>query len=219
MKKIVISTFLISLLLVGGAFAAPTAQIIGGLTAVDLSPEFLQAINSLNVTPSAVGPGSLDLETGRARFPIPGGAIDLGSLEGDIFHTGGLALAVPDTKVSLLNFIISTTGESPVLTGLAVVDDDVEGRVPLFNLELTQSPQVGEYGTIIITDVNLTLTQTAADTLNNAFGTTAFVEDFSVGSAVVVAQSLESSDNQGDDGNADQEQTDEDGNADPEQTE
>lgn len=190
MKKKFLATFLISLLFVGGAFAAPTAQIIGGLTAVELSPEAVQVFSSLNITLSAIGPATLDLGTGRAEFPIPGGALDLGSLRGDIFHTGGLAFEGPDTTVSLLNFIISTTGQDPVLTALAAVNEDVVDRIPLFKLELTQSLQVSDHETLVIPEVNLTLTQDAAVTLNDAFGTTAFEEDFVFGSADAVAQSL-----------------------------
>jgi len=199
MKKKILIIFLISLLSAGGVFAAPTDQIIGGLTTVDLSPEVLQVFSSLNITPSAIVPGTLNLQTGSAGFPIAGGAIDLGSLEGDIFHTGGLALEVPGTRVSLLNFII-TTGQSPVLTGLVAVNDDIAGRIPLFNAELTEPPQENEFGTLVISSVTLTLTQTAAETLNNVFGTSVFVENFMFGSADVVAQRLESSFEQPDGG-------------------
>jgi hypothetical protein len=204
MKKPVLATFLISLLLVGGAFAAPTAQIIGGLTTVELSPEAVQAFNSLNISLSAIPPGRFNPQNSRFSFPIPGGAIDLGTLSGDIFHTGGIALDSSDTNVSLLNFIISTTGQPPVLTGLVAVNDDIVDRIPLYNLELTQPPQEGEYGTIIIPDVNLTLTQTAADVLNDTFGTTAFEANLLIGSAVVVAQRLEPNGMQDDSGNVNQ---------------
>jgi hypothetical protein len=188
MKKKALSTFLISLLLVGGAFAAPTAQIVSGLTTVDLSPEFLEAINSLNITPSAVAPATVNLQGGQARFPVSGGAIDLSNLSGDIFHNGGLALEVTGTKASLLNFIIDLTGESPVLTGLVAVNDDIVDRIDLFNLQWPQMPQESENGTVVISDIDLTLTQTAADTLNNAFGTTGFAEGLTIGSAVVTVQ-------------------------------
>ncbi|MEZ4598593.1 MAG: hypothetical protein R2940_02250 [Syntrophotaleaceae bacterium] len=192
MKRTVLATFLISLLLGGMAFAAPTAQIVGGLTNVEISSEVVQAFESMNITPSAIVPGAL--QNGTVSFPIPAGAIDAGNAKGDIFHAGGLGLMSSDTEVSLLNFIIDTTGDAPVLTGLVATDDNIVDRIPLFNLELPQSVQPDENGTLVISDVNLTLTQEAADALNGAFGNTAFQANSAFGTATVVAQSLPTGD-------------------------
>lgn len=200
MKTKIFGTFLVSMLLTGVALAAPTNQIIGGVTSVQLSPEVIEALNSLNITPSAITPGQLGPQS-RASFPIPAGAIDLGSSKGDLFHSGGLAFDSANANVSLLNFIISTTGQSPVLNGLAVVNDDVSDRIPLFKLNLNEELQQSDFGTITINNVDLTLTQNAAEALNSAFGTTAFQENLLFGSAVVVAQSFETSTTEADTGN------------------
>ncbi|MEZ4600571.1 MAG: hypothetical protein R2940_12355 [Syntrophotaleaceae bacterium] len=190
MKKTVLATFLIPLLLGGMAFAAPIAQIVGGVTRVDISSEALQALESMDIDPSGLVPAKFDNRNATSIFPIPAGAIDQGNAKGDIFHGGGLTLKTSDRKVSLLNFIISTTGDSPVLTALVAVDDDILDRIPLFDLELPRSIEPDEQGLIVIPDVNLRLTQRAAEALNEAFGTAAFQENFSFGNADITALSL-----------------------------
>ena len=106
-----------------------------------------------------------------------------------MFHTGGLTLAVPGTKVYLLNFVISTTGEgAPVLTGIASVNGDVVARIPLFDLDLSALTVDGNKKKIMLGEVGLALTAVAADTLNNVFGTDAFVEGFVIGTASVDAR-------------------------------
>jgi hypothetical protein len=93
---------------------------------------------------------------------------------------------VPGTKVSLLNFIIDTTGKKPILTGIAAVNGDVVDRLRLFRLELTEDPVVTESGSLKVRAVTVTLTNQAADTLNAVFGLDGvFKPGFVVGHAYV----------------------------------
>ena len=185
MKNTLIAFFTAATMVLGTAWAAPTAQLRGGDTTVELSSDFVDALVSLGVEPGRIKPGSLKLNKGTVSFPIPGGAIDAESLAGDIFHTGGLTLAVPGTTVSLLNFIISTTGE-PVLTGIAAVNGDVVDRIPLFDLNLSAAVvEVGKKNQLTVGPVGVTLTDVAADTLNDVFGVDAFTEGFPIGTAYV----------------------------------
>ena len=199
MKKLlmaVVCTFAIG---INTVLAAPTVQVAGGNTTVQLSSEFVGALVSLGVTPSKIEPGRLNLKKGVLKYPIPGGAVDLGSLKGDIFHTGGLALEVPGTKVTLLNFIITTTGEAPLLNGLVTLNGDVVDRIPLFDLALTSEPSISMRGTLRIQDVIVTLNAVAADTLNAVFGVTAFVEGFPIGTATVKTRIMDTDDEDNDD--------------------
>ncbi len=167
--------------LAGPALAAPTVQVAGGNTSVELSDALVDALGTLGVRVGPIRPARLD--DGRARFPIPGGALDLETARGDVFHVGGLLLVAGGTGVELLDFIIDTTGSTPVLTGLVSVDGDLVGRVPLFDLGLTSAPELGRRGRLEIRGVDVTLTAAAAQALNDIFGVSAFVEGFEIGVA------------------------------------
>lgn len=183
MKKQLITLVGILSLSISTAWASPTAQLGGGRTTVNLNPDFVAALVSLGVTPSPITPGTLNLKRGTISYPIPGGVIDTSSLKGDIYHNGGLGLEVPGTKVSLLNFIISTT-DTPVLTGVAAVNNDVVDRIPLFDLDLSAaSVDVTRWGVLKIDNVGVTLTAPAADTLNAVFNVSAFYQGFPIGTA------------------------------------
>ncbi|HMZ80736.1 MAG TPA: hypothetical protein PLL06_13620 [Acidobacteriota bacterium] len=167
---------------------AGTATLAGGKTSVTLSTDFVGALTTLGVAPDRVSPAKL--KRGIASFPIPSGALDLSTAKGEIDHTGGLTLTAGSTRVQLLNFVIDTTGTTPVLTGLVVVNGTLLGRLPLFDLALpalTLPIQPGANGRVTIGNVGVTLTETAAGALNQVFGVTAFVKGFNIGTAVVDA--------------------------------
>jgi hypothetical protein len=168
------------------ATAAPTVRPFGGVTSVQLSMDFIDALGSLNLTPAALAPGTLS--EGVARFPIAGAGLDQATLKGDVFHVGGLSLTNEGgTIVQLFNFIIDTTGEQAVLTGLVAIDDDLVARVPLFNLDLTNAQVKPSPFSLAIRNVAMSLTADAATALNNAFGVNAFAEGFNIGTADVTA--------------------------------
>lgn len=161
------------------AAADPTAQLFGGGTNVALSAELTGALGSLGIGVAPIRPASL--RGGRASFPIPTGVIDLESLKGDVFHSGGLSLSTGGTRVGLLNFVIDTQAD-PVLTGMVSVDGDVVARVPLFDLTLNSAP-VRRHGLLYLHDVDLKLTSTAASALNQVFGVSAFAGGLPIGKA------------------------------------
>jgi hypothetical protein len=177
------------------AAAEPTAQVAGGYTSVRLSEDFVDAVESLRVTPGDIEPGRLS--RGRARFPIPGGALDLETARGDVCHLGGLTLVAGDTRVGLLNFVIDTTAD-PVLTGIVAANGDLVSRVPLFDLGLTEAPSVRN-GRLEIRDVDVTLTAAAAGALNEIFGVSDFFEVFPIGTAKLKTHVLGDDDDEDDD--------------------
>jgi hypothetical protein len=90
--KHIVAALSIALMGAGAAFAAPTAQLVGGQTSVALDPGFVSALTDRGVTPAPIGPATLDPETGQATFPLAAGAADLETLAAEILHTGGLSL-------------------------------------------------------------------------------------------------------------------------------
>jgi hypothetical protein len=184
--SLVLAASILTLTLVSQTQAAPTVRLFGGVTSVQLSEELLGALGDLNLTPGTIEPGALS--EGVARFPIAGGGLDQATFRGDIFHVGGLSLSnASGTLVQLLNFIIDTSGEQAVITGLVTVNGDLVDRIPLFNLNLTSAQVEGSLFSLMVRDATLLLTPDAADALNAVFGVEAFVAGFNVGVAEVSA--------------------------------
>lgn len=178
------------------ASAAPTVNTFAGNTQVTLSNEFVAALTTLGIAPSAEFPGSL--VAGRATFPIDAGEFDAGTAKGEIIHTGGLNLRRGGTTVTIATFTIDTIGTQPVLTGIVKANDSIVGRLPLFNLSLPAltlpirpiqfpPPLAPQFAQVVIPGVGVTLTATAAAALNEAFGVTAFAAGIPIGTAVASA--------------------------------
>jgi hypothetical protein len=171
-----------------GVGAAPTATRLGGDTNVALAASFLSALESLGVTPGAVFPGQIESINGapHAVFPITTGALDFGSVSGEIDHSGGLSLTAGSTRVELTGYAIDLYGTTPVLTGLVSADGNFVGRIPLFDLDLSSVRIAKGSGVIRIRDVGLTLDPVAATALSGVFGTTVPAH-IAVGTANVTA--------------------------------
>ncbi len=179
------------------ASAAPTVQTFGGQTTVRLSHDFLDALALLDADVEAVRPARL--RGRKASFPIPGSVIDAGQTRGDIFHLGGIRVAAGGIEVGLLNFLNDLTGPTG-LTGLVTENDDLLDRLPLFDLELTQDPEVKRGGILVVRGVLLTLTQGAADELNRIFDLDGFfTAGFPIGTAKVVTRIVDTSGGRDDD--------------------
>jgi hypothetical protein len=99
-----------------------------------------------------------------------------------------LRLTGGGTVVELTQFIIDTADTAPILTGLVKVNDSVVGRLPLFHLALPSlTLPLPRSRRITIPGVGVTLTDTAAQALNGAFGVTAFSAGIPIGHATVSA--------------------------------
>jgi len=171
------------------ASAAPTHNAVGGQTVVALADSFVAALKGLGVAPGSIGPGRLEERHGTvfAIFPITTGAVDLGTVKGEIDHTGGLSLTAGSTRVDLTDFDIDlyTTG-SPVLTGLVTAGGNFVGRIPLFDLSLASATVADREDVLKVGDVVLTLDPAAATALSGVFGTT-IPAGLSIGTAAVRA--------------------------------
>jgi hypothetical protein len=92
------------------------------------------------------------------------------------------------TIVELTDYAITNLDGKPVLTGLVKANDSLVGRIPLFNLALTEGPKATSvHGNtqIDLKGVGVTLAKPAADALNGVFKVTAFKEGLNIGTAKV----------------------------------
>jgi len=173
----------------GSAVAQNTRIFQFGTTTVNLSSGFLDALQTLDVTPGVIAPTRL-VGT-QVNFPIIGGAIDLDTALGNIEHSGGLTLTAGKTVLGIQNFTIDTTGKTPVITGLAVLNGAVVGRITLFDLVLPshfKKPIQLHYGCVLyLNGVTVKLDAGAAKTLNQIFVTNAFTGGINIGTATVEA--------------------------------
>jgi hypothetical protein len=162
------------------AYAAPTAGLLSGYTAVKLDAGFTGALSSLGVSLGTLPKSGV--YQGQAYFPIVSGALDFANAKGLTLTAGG-------TRAELSDFVIDTFGATPVLTGLVVVNDSIVGRIPLFDLTLPPGfavPLTADRGRFItLSSVGVKLNPTAATALNGVFKVTAFAGGFTIGTAKV----------------------------------
>lgn len=182
------------------AAAAPSLQLTLGVTQVALSSEFVGALGSLGVTPDNVLPGALYTTSRGARvaFPIPTGELDGDGPKLEILHSGGLTLTAGATRVALTSFIIENLGGQLQLTGVVKANDSIVGRIPLFDIALTQAPSLSDpakrgllgirSAQLSIKGAEVALAAPAAAALNNVFGVSVFTAGFPIGVAEVSAR-------------------------------
>lgn len=182
---------LLTLTLTIAAFSAQAATYVpsAGSTRVTPSTDLINALDSLGVEIGKVKPGKLTGK-GIAIFPITGGAMDLTRGKSEIIHSGGFSLTAGNTRVVLNNFIIDTTGTSPVLRGTVIVNGELVGRLVLFDVDLSDVNIQQKPKLLDITNAELTLNAGAAAALNEIFGVTAFTEGFPIGTANIFARGL-----------------------------
>ena len=139
-----------------------------GFTEVVLSPVVINALVSQGVTLSKIAPAKLAGQV--ARFPINGGVVEqpiASQLKASINHTGGLSFKKKTTTLKVSKFIIDTTAGQ--LTGTVVANGLPLGRLPLFDLDLSQASINNPTGKLSVNNVGLKLTKEVADALNAAF--------------------------------------------------
>jgi len=174
----------------------PVAQIdnlTGERTSVMLDSGFLEALESLEVTPGPVGEASIS-KSGTATFPITGGNVtyyEPGTVspyvQGLIEHEGsGLSLEAGGKKVELTDFDVDP-GKS-VLTGTVSVDgEEAATDTPLFFLDgSTLEPlEAKDNGTAVLQGTTVELKKEAADLLNQTFEIDALEEGLKIGVAKI----------------------------------
>lgn len=168
------------------AIAAPSADFFDGRTSVVLSRDFTKALTMLKIKTGTIGASRLN--QGVAIFPITSGAADLDPLKIEVNHRGGLSLTTSKTIVQLTDYAITNLDGKLVLTGLVKINDTLVRRLPLFDLTLTRNQvtkTTGELSRIEVAGVQVTLTETSATGLNDAFQVKTFHEGMNFGTAKV----------------------------------
>lgn len=177
-----------------GATAPPTSAVATerGLTSVRLDSGLIPTLQSLGVTLTPLAPSTLFFAgAGIASFPIDSGVFDPVNSVAEISHSGGLVLTSSSQRLVVSSFAIevssASSGQAPVLTGLATLNGALVGRIALFDVDLTSASITFPYRGLRITNVRLTLNAGAASTLNSIFNTTAFTDAVVIGRARVDA--------------------------------
>lgn len=170
---------------------AEVNDLTGESTAVKLDSGFVEALGMLELTPGAVGDGTV--EGGTATFPITGGNVTYfkpGStspyVRGMIEHDGsGLSLTKGDTEVELKDFVVNP-GNS-MLTGTVTANgEEAASDAPLFFLNgSTLKPLKTKGNQAILQGTKVTLTKEAADLLNETFKTDALEKGLEIGKAKI----------------------------------
>jgi hypothetical protein len=171
------------------ALSAPPAQsaernatvpVTGGKTLLKLDDGTAAVLTDAGVgiraTRPALGGGTV------FAFPGVGGEINKKQLSGRIVHSGGLAITAGDTTLIVKRFIIDLdTGYlTAKLAGAGI-------RIPLLRLGAVTGGVQAAPGVVVLRDVNVRLTGTAAGALNQTFNTNLFSGGLLIGQATVIA--------------------------------
>ena len=160
------------------AFAPGASAHVRGSTTLALDPGAAGALQSLGVSVTPVAPATAG--PAGVSFPITGFGGSVWPLALKINHSGGLALSAGATTVALTDYTI-VLSRTPNL--VATVNGGP--RVSILSLSLRGAHVGFGGGGLKIGPVKASLTQTAADALNGAFGVTAFTKGLVLGNATV----------------------------------
>jgi hypothetical protein len=171
---------------------AHIGSLSGRATEVALDAGFVEALDTLDLTPAPIGAGKIT-KAGVARFPITGGSVtyyEPGSVapfvQGEIDHDGsGLRLTGGGKTVELTDFVVDPGASA--LTGKVSVDGEVTAEsAPLFFLDgRTLEPLRTEGTTAVLEGTTVKLKDEAATLLNDTFGTDALAGGLVIGVAKI----------------------------------
>ena len=133
----------------------------------------------IKATGPAIGPAG----STTFAFPIVGGEVNKKQLSGRIMHSGGLAISAGNTKLVVKRFVVDL--DRGVLTA-KVAGADV--RIPLLRLGAVTGGVQASPGLLLLKDVNVRLSATAAQALNQTFNTDLFEAGLPIGKATVIAR-------------------------------
>ena len=171
---------------------AEVSDLSGKSTAVTLDEKFTAALEELKVTPGPVGDAKIS-EKGVASFPITGGEVkyfEPGSVnpfvQGEIMHEGsGLSLEAGDTKVELEDFVVNP-GNSKLTTTVSANGEVAAEDAETFFLDGTNLKPLETKGDqAILKGTEVTLTEDAAELLNETFEVEAFEKGLPIGEAKI----------------------------------
>lgn len=116
----------------------------------------------------AAGLQALEIELRLERLKVAGGRLDAAGSTGSIGHTGGLEFRRGDTRLPLTQVVVRLSKRPRILARFG------DKRLTFANLDPAALKPVLEGRRFTLAGLPLVLTTSAAKTLNQAFGTTAF---------------------------------------------
>jgi hypothetical protein len=174
------------------ALSAPPAQsaersattpVTGGYTLLKLDAGTAAVLADAGVRIEATGPAIGPAGSTTFAFPIVGGEVNKKQLSGRIVHSGGLAISAGNTKLVVKRFVVDL--DRGVLTAKVAGAD---ARIPLLRLGAVTGGVQASPGLLLLKDVNVRLTATAAQALNQTFNTDLFEAGLPIGKATVFAR-------------------------------
>jgi hypothetical protein len=174
------------------ALSAPPAQsversattpVTGGQTLLRLDGGTAAVLTDAGVGIEATGPAIGPAGSTLFTFPIVGGEVNKNQLSGRIVHSGGLAITAGGTTLVVKRFVIDLdTGYLTAKVAGAGV------RIPLLRLGAVTGGVKAAPGVLVLKDVNVRLTGTAAGALNQTFNTDLFSGGLLIGQATIIAR-------------------------------
>ena len=177
-----------------GVFGTPCTErraergptpVTGGKTLLTLDSGTADVLTDAGVSIRATGPAIGPAGSTVFAFPIVGGEVNKKQLSGKIVHPGGLAITAGGTTLVVKRFVIDL--DSGFLTA------KVAGacvRIPLLRLGAVTGGVQASQGVLVLRDVNVSLTGTAAGALNQTFDTDLFTGGLLIGQATVIATTM-----------------------------
>jgi hypothetical protein len=157
-------------------YASAQATVIGKSTDVVVNPAASAALRHAGITVTAVAPATAET---TLLFPVSGGQIVIATLVGTIDHTGGLTFRHGGKSVTLTSFVINTSARRLTATASGV-------SVPVFDLDLASSRHAGgPDGTVLASNIKLTVTSQAATALNSELDVNTFKDGMLFGIAAL----------------------------------
>ena len=156
--------------------ASASATVVGKKTDVVVNPKVSASLKHAGITVTGVAPATAKTTW---VFPINGGQIVVATLVGTVNDTGGLTFSHSGKSVTLTNPLVNTSTKQLTAT--------VNGKsVPIFNLNLASLKRAsGPHGTVVASDIKLTVTSQAASTLNSGLGVSTFTGGMNFGIATL----------------------------------
>ena len=157
-------------------YTSAQATVIGKSTDIVVNPAVSAALKHAGITVTAVAPATAKT---TLLFPVSGGQIVVATLVGTVDHTGGLTFSRSGKSVTLANFVINTNTKQLTAT--------IGGQsMPIFDLNLASLKRAsGPHGTVVASNIKLTVTSQAATALNSGLGVSTFKSGMNFGIATL----------------------------------
>jgi hypothetical protein len=146
-------------------YAPGKATVVGKSSDIVVNPAVSAALKQGHITVTAVAPATAHT---TLRFPVSGGQVVLATLAGTIDHTGGVIFSHSGKRVTLTNLVIKTKAKHLTATVGAQ-------SMPIFDLSFASLQRTrGPHGTLVESNIKLTVTPRAAAALNSGLGVSTF---------------------------------------------